>query len=134
MDTDKFIKELFSTPQPKPPKSIDINVIQLDEQATDLDTRDVFQFLLTLFIDSIKYLYGNNSTDKININDISIENVNYINGYFRSFGIDILFKVIVNNTIKRSFIVEGDRLDKFVFYLKISENIVFEIKFNYYLQ
>ena len=80
---DDFIKYIFS----KPPGTVKEVLLQMpiDNENSDKNINlHIFEQLLMIFTDGIKYFHGVNG--KVDVNKLTIENIEKINKYFISFG------------------------------------------------
>lgn len=111
---EEFIRYVFSNP-PKDKNEISLE-LPLEEENKNVGLH-VFQQLLMIFTDGAKYLYGVNG--KVDVNKLTIENMNRLNLYFKSFG--YLIKVEVFESIH-------DYKFKFPDYFKNQEHIKKETK------
>ena len=78
-----FIKYIFS----KPPGTVKEVLLQMpiDDENNDKNINlHIFEQLLMIFTDGVKYFHGING--KVNVNKLTIENIEKINKYFISFG------------------------------------------------
>lgn len=92
IDFDDFIINVFKNP-PKDPHSI---VISMDCENIAV----LFERLITIFNESSIILFGDQD-NKVNLKELTQVDMDRINRYFNSFGIEILFKAchesLVNN-------------------------------------
>lgn len=80
-NSDDFIKYIFST-NPKPKNHIKL---ELDEPPQGIHrSMYIYKELLQIFIDGLFYLRGHNN--KLNINNLSLEDIELMKKYFISFG------------------------------------------------
>ena len=80
-NSDDFIKYIFST-NPKPKNHIKL---ELDEPPKGIhNSLHIYIQLLQIFMDGLFYLRGNNN--KLNINNLSLEDIELMKKYFISFG------------------------------------------------
>ena len=80
---DDFIKYIFS----KPPGTVKEVLLQMpiDNENSDKNINlHIFEQLLMIFTDGIKYFHGVNG--KVDVNKLTIENIEKIKKYFISFG------------------------------------------------
>jgi len=85
---DDFIKYLFSNP-PKEKSTVKLE-LPLIEKGKNLGLHE-FEQLLMIFVDGLKYFYGENG--KVNINNLDNTNIKKINDYFISMN----YKVILDS-------------------------------------
>lgn len=136
MDTKEISREIFNF---KPKKS---NSIQFEfPEGTTLI--ECFQSLLEIFTEGMKILYGD-SNGKVNLNQLSEQDFNYLNQYFHSFGYECLYKIydydiaikdnIDFNAMKftNKKITPYTRLEELFFPLRI-DNTVYVIYFTIHL-
>ena len=76
---DEFIQYLFSD-SPKPQGAITLE-LPLSEPNKNIGLH-VFEQLLMIFVDGLKYFYGEN--EKVNINSLTKEDIEKVNEYFIS--------------------------------------------------
>lgn len=85
---DDFIKFLFGKdPQPK-------NTIKLEIDPPKQNKHiglHIFQELLQIFVDGLKYLYGED--DKVDIQKLTSENIETMRYYFLSIGYKLVFEI-----------------------------------------
>ena len=80
-NSDDFIKYIFST-NPKPKNHIKL---ELDEPPQGIHrSMYIYKELLQIFMDGLFYLRGDNN--KLNINNLSLEDIELMKKYFISFG------------------------------------------------
>jgi len=86
-EPDDFIKFLFSKkPQEK-------NSIKLELGMPDKDKHiglHIFEQLIQTFVDGLKYLYGEDG--KVNIQNLTEENINLMKRYYSSIGYKLIFE------------------------------------------
>lgn len=92
-DGDDFTIFLFSHPVKEP------NTIKLElappEKGVHIGLH-IFQELLQIFVDGLKYFYGQQSgkdDGKVDINSLSIENIDLMKRYFLSIGFQLILDV-----------------------------------------
>jgi len=90
-DGDDFTIFLFSH-KPNKPNSIKL---ELDEPINNKHIGlHIFQQLLQIFVDGLKYLYGDGSNEgKVDINDLTEENINLMKQYFLSIGFHLILDI-----------------------------------------
>lgn len=81
-DFNTFVKHLFENP-PQPLNSIQIGNLQFDSE------EDILKFLLALFCEGVKILFG---IEKIEWKNVSKEDLQTVNKYFNSFGWELLIE------------------------------------------
>ena len=85
-DHDSFIKYVF-TKNPKPKMTIKL---ELDPPNPGNNiNKHIFEQLLQIFVDGLKFLYGKDN--KVDISTLQIENILLMKEYFTSFGIELQF-------------------------------------------
>lgn len=103
IDFDKFINDIFNSP-PKKINSVNLSL-------TSLNSSELFDRLINIFIEASGILFGNLNNNVVYKN-LSIVDIDRVNQYFNSFGIQVFIKschhVLVNN-LKR-FINNQDPL------------------------
>mgnify|MGYP001239358405 CR=1 FL=1 len=136
-DHESFIQYLYSS-EPKI-----IGSIQLESPPLDLGKNiglHTFEQLLMIFVDGLKYFYGD-SNNKVNLDDLSFENFEKINQYFRSMNYEIqleIFETIHEYKFKfpnyfknQRHINSETKLEDFYYEIFNSENKVFRVSFKY---
>jgi hypothetical protein len=83
IDFDDFIRTVFENP-PKEPHSI---VISMDCE----DLSGLYERLITTFHESSIILFGDEN-QKVNLKELTAADMNRINQYFNSFGVEVLCK------------------------------------------
>lgn len=76
----------------------EINSIQLVTSA--YTTNQLFDKLISILKDALKYFYGNDSK-KINYTDLTSSQIININKYFNSFGIQVNFKILTLDKLEK---------------------------------
>lgn len=90
MDPITFANNVFSS-DIKTPHSIQL-------ESEDMDTGDLFEFLLIVFTNGLKIYYGD-SEGKVDISTITVEQFKKINKYYHSFGFQFAY-VVYNSSIE----------------------------------
>ena len=88
---ESFIQYVFS----KPPQ--DKGVIKLECGLPDKGKsfpKHIYEQLLQIFVEGLQYLWGN-SENKVNIGDLTLENIGLMKEYFLSFNIDLQFNMFL---------------------------------------
>ena len=129
-----FIEYLFS----KEPK--DKDSIQLESPPIDPDKNmglHIFEQLLMIFVDGLKYFYGVN--DKVNINKLSQQDIEKVNKYFISMNYSVNLEVFPTmndykfkfpNYFKNQEHIKNDtKLEDFYYEIFDMNNKVFRISF-----
>ena len=100
---DEFTKFLFSHPVKEP------NTIKLElgppENGVQIGLH-IFQELLQIFVDGLKYLYSDNDNDnyKVDINSLGVDDIDLMKRYFLSIG----FKLILDVFDRKDYISRPD--------------------------
>ena len=132
-----FIKYIFS----KPPGTVKEVLLQMpiDDENNDKNINlHIFEQLLMIFTDGVKYFHGING--KVNVNKLTIENIEKINKYFISFGYsltvdkydtinDYQFKY-PNYFKNQEHITKDTKLEDFYYEIYNEYNNTFRISFN----
>ena len=124
-DHDSFIKYVFGD-EPKSKNSIKLE-LEPPNPGNNLN-KHVFEQLLQIFTDGMKYLYGN-SDGKVNVSKLEINSIIKMKDYFDSFGIELIFNMYnEKNYVFRPYIYDKPELynkSKSVkeFYYEIPVNI-----------
>lgn len=121
-DGDDFTIFLFSHPVKEP------NTIKLElappEKGVHIGLH-IFQELLQIFTDGIKYFYGNHDKDdgKVDINSLTVDNIDLMKRYFLSIGFQLILDVFTpENYVSKpdifndkSLIKENTMLDEYFY-------------------
>ena len=104
------------------------NSIQLIFEKDDLE--HCYQELLILFTEGMKILYGDKN-GRVNLQNLSESQMNRVQEYFKSFGIELLYTIEEYNSLK----MYGEKeikteLKDYIFRLKC-ENQVYSISFTF---
>jgi hypothetical protein len=134
----EFIRYVFGNP-PKPQGSIVLE--SPPEDSTINVSLHQFQQLLMIFVDSLKYLHGDEH-QKVNINTLTTQDIDNISVYFKSFSINLvvdIFDTVFEYQFKhpnyfRDQHLINDRCELSDFYYEIygDNNRVFRVTFDYY--
>jgi hypothetical protein len=126
MDPVSFAKKIFAT-EPKDKFSI-----QLHLSTDEMDIGDLFEFLLLVFTNGLRILYGNNN-DKVDISTLNNQQFAKINDYFNSFGFNTSYvvypqemeSVIDFNSLsyKNITITSDTKIEDLCFPIKVYNNI-----------
>jgi len=140
-DADDFTIFLFSH-KPNEPNSIKL---ELDEPGKNKHIGlHIFQQLLQIYVDGLKYLYGDGSNEgKVNINDLTEENIELMKKYFISIGFHVILDVYTReNYISKpdifsdhSLIKKNTMLDEFFYEVTTYEDDlekIYRIYFKFY--
>ena len=112
---ESFIEYVFSNkPQEK-------GVIKLEcglpEEGKPFN-KHMYEQLLQIFVEGLKFLWGNE--DKVNLKDLTIENISLMQEYFLSFNVDLQFNMFLESEyIFKPYIYGNSVLEKK--YTKISD-------------
>ena len=87
-DHDSFIKFVFDS-EPKSERSIKL---ELDPPGENNLNKHIFEQLLQIFTDGMKYLYSNED-GKVDISQLEIESILKMKEYFLSFGVELIFNM-----------------------------------------
>ena len=132
-EPDDFIKFLFGkTPQEK-------NTIKLELGMPEKNKHiglHIFEQLIQVFVDGLKYLYGDDG--KVNIQDLTEENIKLMKRYYLSIGYKLLFETYdktiyepkPNVFMEHDLIKEDTMLDEF-YYEVLSETVDHKIPIIY---
>ena len=112
---ESFIEYVFSNkPQEK-------GVIKLECGLPEEDkpfNKHMYEQLLQIFVEGLKFLWGNE--DKVNLKDLTIENISLMQEYFLSFNVDLQFNMFLESEYKfKPYIYGNPVLEKK--YTKISD-------------
>lgn len=112
---ENFIEYVFS----KPPENK--GVIKLECGLPDEGKpfpKHMFEQLLEIFVEGLKYLWG--KENKVNIGDLTLENIGLMKQYFESFNVDLQFNMFLEeNYIFKPYIYGNPVLEEK--YKKISD-------------
>ena len=87
-DHNSFIKFVFDG-EPKSEKTIKL---ELDPPGENNLNKHIFEQLLQIFTDGMKYLYSNDD-GKVDISKLEIESILKMKEYFLSFGVELIFNM-----------------------------------------
>ena len=87
-DHDSFINFVFDG-EPKSEKTIKL---ELDPPGENNLNKHIFEQLLQIFTDGMKYLYSNDD-GKVDISQLEIESILKMKEYFLSFGVELIFNM-----------------------------------------
>ena len=88
-DHNSFIEYVFKD-SPKPKMTIKLE-LEPPNHGNNLN-KHIFEQLLQIFTDGMKYLYGNND-GKVDISQLEIESILKMKEYFLSFGVELIFNM-----------------------------------------
>ena len=118
-DSDEsFIDYVFS----KPPQ--EKGVIKLECGLPDEGKpfpKHMYEQLLQIFVEGLQYKWGDEGNDnKVNIGDLTLENIELMKEYFASFNVELQFTMFLeNNYVHKPFVYGNEVLEKK--YTKISD-------------
>tara|TARA_B100000029_G_scaffold444816_1_gene464842 strand:- start:620 stop:1036 length:417 start_codon:yes stop_codon:yes gene_type:complete len=85
---DSLVKQIFSNP-PQPSGSI-----QLNFDDSEMNIKDLFEFILTFFTKGMKMLFGNsNNNNNVNLNSLSNNDFAKITEYMNSVGFSCIVDI-----------------------------------------
>ena len=117
-----FIEYLFSSP-PQSKGSIKLD-FGPPNSGKPLN-KHIYEQLLQIFIDGLKYFYGEN--DKVDITKIDVDNIFIMKEYFSSFNIKLIFSIYnKENYVAKPYIYGNMELEK---KLKNLNDFYFQIEF-----
>lgn len=134
---EEFINYLFSNS----PKEKGIIVLEspLEDKTKNINLH-IFEQLLMIFVDGLKYFYGDNN-GKVNISELNKEDIEKVNQYFISMNYEVkleVFKTINEykfkfpNYFKNQEHIKNDTLLEDFYYEIFNENnCAFRISFHY---
>ena len=130
----EFINYLYSN-SPKSQGSIKLE-LPLIEKDKNLGLH-IFEQLLMIFVDGLKYFYGQNN--KVNIDELTEDNIKKVNEYFTSMNYSVkleVFKDINSYQFKfpnyfknQKYITKDTVLEDFYYEIYNENNITFRISF-----
>jgi hypothetical protein len=131
---DDFIEYLFSNlPKEKGTVKLELPLVEKDK---NLGLHE-FEQLLMIFVDGLKYFFGKN--DKVNINNLSSNDIKKINKYFISMNYEVIldqFPTINEYVFKypnyfkdQKYIKDETILKDFYYEIYGKDNYVFRISF-----
>ena len=119
-DIDNIITNIFLNP-PKNSKSIQLIFDDIkDEQI-------LFKKLVEILVKGMKLLFSKNN-EKIILEDVTDDDFIKLKLYFMSFGFDLIYKINEHPIIEP---INNTELCLYYFSLKINNNLIFNITFNY---
>jgi hypothetical protein len=134
-DHNNFIIYLFSN-EPKDKSSIKLE-LPLNDNNKNLYLH-IFEQLLMIFVDGLKYLYGKN--DKVNINELTDNDFNKMKLYFESINYSVNYEKFESindyqfkfpNYFKNQEKIDNNtKLKDFYYEIYNENNSVFRISFN----
>ena len=136
-DHDSFIEYVFKD-SPKEKNSIKL---ELDPPNKNNNiNKHIFEQLLQIFTDGMKYLYSDNS-NKIDIASLEIDSILKMKEYFESFGVELIFNMYdQTNYVLKPYIYNSPELynksksvNDFYYEIPLEKNnkiLVYRISFN----
>ncbi len=104
---ESFIEYVFSND----PKDKGTIKLELGNPSNKSLSKHIYEQLLQIFVDGLKYLYGEDN--KVNITSLEIENIILIKKYFLSFNIDLSFEMFnVENYVSKPYIYGNKTLEE----------------------
>ena len=135
---DEFIKYLYSS-EPHPKGAITLES-PLDDPNKNINLH-IFEQLLMIFVDGLKFFYANED-GKVNISELTKDNINKMNLYFESMNYKInleYFETINDYKFKfpnyfknQEHIKDNTKLEDFYYEVFNENNCVYRISFQYY--
>jgi hypothetical protein len=106
--------------------------IQLHLNTDEMDMGDLFEFLLLVFTNGLRILYGNND-EKVDLSTLNNEQLAKLNNYFNSFGFDtsyIVYPEEMENVIdfnklsyRNTIINNNTKIEDLCFPIKVYDKI-----------
>ena len=136
-DHDSFIKYVFENS----PKEKDSIKLELDSpQESNNINKHIFEQLLQIFTDGMKYLYSDND-NKVDIASLEIDSILKMKEYFESFGVELIFNMYdQTNYVLKPYIYNNPELynksksvNDFYYEIPLEKNnqlLVYRISFN----
>tara|TARA_B100000035_G_scaffold315135_2_gene334052 strand:+ start:788 stop:1225 length:438 start_codon:yes stop_codon:yes gene_type:complete len=135
---DEFIKYLYSS-EPHPKGTITLES-PLDDPNKNINLH-IFEQLLMIFVDGLKFFYANED-GKVNISELTKDNINKMNLYFESMNYKInleYFETINDYKFKfpnffknQEHIKDNTKLEDFYYEVFNENNCVYRISFQCY--
>ena len=136
-DHNSFIEYVFQ----KEPKEKNSIKLELDSpQEGNNINKHIFEQLLQIFTDGMKYLYSDND-NKVNTASLEIESILKMKEYFESFGVELIFNMYdQTNYVLKPYIYNNPELynksksvNDFYYEIPLEKNnqmLVYRISFN----
>ena len=106
-DHNSFIEYVF-TKDPKEKNSIKLE-LDSPQEGNNIN-KHIFEQLLQIFTDGMKYLYSDND-NKVDIASLEIDSILKMKEYFESFGIELIFNMYdKNNYVMKPYIYNNPEL------------------------
>ena len=119
-DFDEIIDNIFLN-SPKDPKSIQLIFDDINNEEL------LFKKLVEILVKGMKILYSNN-TETVNLQELTDDDFIKLKMYFMSFGFDIIYNINEQPVIEQK---NKNELCLYYFSLKITEDLIYYIVFNY---
>jgi len=126
MDPVSFSKKIFMK-EPENKCSIQLHI-----NNDEMDMGDLFEFLLLVFTNGLRILYGNDN-EKVDLSTLNSEQFTKVNQYFNSFGFDTSYVVypkesehVINFSelsYKNTEITNETKLEDLCFPIKVHDKI-----------
>ena len=136
-DHDSFIEYVFKD-KPKEKNSIKLD-LDSPQEGNNIN-KHIFEQLLQIFTDGMKYLYSDND-NKVDIASLEINSILKMKEYFESFGVELIFNMYdQTNYILKPYIYNNPELynksksvNDFYYEIPLEKNnqiLVYRISFN----
>jgi hypothetical protein len=135
-DADEFTIFLFSE-KPKEPNTIKL---ELDNNKDIKIGLNIFQELLMIFTEGIKYLFSCGN-DKVDVSSLTIEDIDLMGKYFKSMGFKInvekftigeyLDNIKLPNYFKDQHLIETNTMLRDIYYEATLDLIIYRISFDF---
>jgi len=136
-DHNSFIEYVF-TKEPKENNSIKLE-LDSPQEGNNIN-KHIFEQLLQIFTDGMKYLYSDND-NKVDIVSLEIDSILKMKEYFESFGVELIFNMYdQTNYILKPYIYNSPELynkskyvNDFFYEIPLEKNnqmLVYRISFN----
>tara|TARA_B110000967_G_C18813089_1_gene524674 strand:- start:418 stop:861 length:444 start_codon:yes stop_codon:yes gene_type:complete len=135
-DADEFTIFLFSE-KPKEPNTIKL---ELDNNKDIKIGLNIFQELLMIFTEGIKYLFSCGN-DKVDVSSLTIEDIDLMGKYFESMGFKInvekftigeyLDNIKLPNYFKDQHLIETNTMLRDIYYEATLDLIIYRISFDF---
>ena len=137
VDHNSFIEYVF-TKEPKEKNSIKLE-LDSPQEGNNIN-KHIFEQLLQIFTDGMKYLYSDND-NKVNIASLEIDSILKMKEYFESFGVELIFNMYdQTNYVLKPYIYNSPELynksksvNDFYYEIPLEKNnqiLVYRISFN----
>jgi hypothetical protein len=133
----EFVQYLFSdSPKPQGTIALELPMPEGSEKCKNIGLH-VFEQLLMIFVDGLKYFYGKNN--KVNINQLEEEDIRKVNEYFISMDYSVNLEVFPTMNVyqfkfpnyfkNQDHIRPENQLEDFYYEIFNEQNSVFRISF-----